>query len=286
MPDAAEDLRYFGPRPGWKLVDLREIWRFRELLLVFVQRDLKVRYRQAIVGVAWVIVQPLAALLIFQVFFNLLNRGGEGAAVAPTEADVPYAVSAFCGLLLWQLFATATRDATASLLQHRQMLTKVYFPRLLLPVSSVVGAAFDLLIASSLLLPLMMLNDVTPGWTLMIAPLFVLLAVVSALAAGVWLAALNALYRDIGHVVPFLLQIGFFVSPVVYETSALIPEEWRWVYRLNPIATSIDGLRWSVIGTPPPGWPAMVVSVAIVGALLGGGLMYFNRAEQWIADRI
>ena len=278
MRDESE-LRYFSADPGWRLLDVRELWRYRELLFVFAARELKVRYRQAAIGVAWVVLQPLAMLVIFSVFFGLLRRD-------PTSGRIPYGASAFCGLVLWQFVAGAIRDGASSLVQHRELVTKTYFPRLLLPASTVVWGLVDLSIASAILLLLLPFYGVAPRWTILAAPLFVLLAMMVALGAAVWLSGLNALYRDIGYTVPFVLQVGFFVSPVVYETKELIPAAWRWVYALNPLVASIEGLRWAVLGTELPSLPTMGVSLAAASVLLISGLWHFRTAEQWVADRI
>jgi lipopolysaccharide transport system permease protein len=272
-------MRYIESGTRWHKDDIAELWHSRELLSVLVARDVKVRYRQAVIGVAWVILQPVATLAVFQVFFGLLGA-------RPASGNSPYIVSAYVGLLIWQLFASAVRDGTHSLAQNRQILTRVYFPRLFLPSTSVGCAVFDFLVAAPLLIALLIWYGTIPGPGVAAAPLFVLLAVTAALAAAIWLSALNALYRDIGHIVPFALQIGFFLSPVVYETAALIPQRWRVLYELNPLTASIDGLRWSLLGTRAPTSSTLAVSVLLTLAMLLSGLLYFRRAEQWLADRL
>ncbi len=272
-------MRYVTPGGAWRIDDIAELWASRELLVVLIARDLKVRYRQAVIGVAWVLLQPLATLAIFQVLFGLLGK-------RPASDEAPYAVSAFAGLLTWQLFAAAVRDGTVSLSANRQILTRVYFPRLLLPASTVGCALFDFLVAAPVLAGLMWWTGAAPTANVWLAPLFLALAAVTAFAAATWLSALNALYRDVGYVVPFLLQIGFFVSPVIYETRALIPERWRWLYELNPLATAIGGLRWALFGTALPATESLVLSTLLTLGLLGSGLVYFRYAEQWLADRV
>jgi lipopolysaccharide transport system permease protein len=273
------ELQYSGAAPSWRFADLRELWRFRELLLVFALRELKVRYRQAIIGAAWAVLQPLAMLAVFSLFFGLLGR-------RPSSAQAPYMLSAFSGLIVWQFVSGAVRDGAASLVSHRDLLTKTYFPRLLLPTSHVVSGLVDLSIAAVVLAGLMSWWGEAPKWTLLFAPLFLLLAALTALAAAVWLSALNALYRDVGHTVPFLLQIGFFASPVVYETQSLIPREWWWAYGLNPMVSAIEGVRWAALGTTPPSAATLAASLAAMTTLLISGLWHFRRVERWIADRI
>ena len=275
---ANNDLVYYGPNAGWQLIDLRELWRFRELALVFAARDLKVRYRQAVVGIAWAVIQPLLTMVVFQVLFQLLKS-------TPTSEGVPVAVSMICGLIAWQLFASSLRDGTQSLVVNRQLVTKVYFPRMLLPLSTVLCAVVDLLIGFVVLAGVMAWYGVAPSANVWALPAFVALAVLLSFGAAVWLAALNALYRDIGYVVPFFLQLGFFLSPVVYETDVVIPRDW-WGYGLNPMVVVIEGFRWSILGSEMPSPLMLGLSTLVACALLLSGLSYFHRAEQWIADRV
>ncbi len=275
---AEAPFQWFGADPGWGILDLRELWQYRELGLVFAARDLKIRYRQAMVGVAWAVLQPLVTMLIFLVLFRLLGQ-------KPTSAGVPYAVSAFCGLLPWQFFATSLRDGSQSLVTNRDLVTKVYFPRTLLPFATVLCGLVDLAIASLVLVALMCGYQVLPGPQIVALPLFLLLAVGLAFGGALWLSALNALYRDVGYVVPFVLQIGFLVSPVIYETSSLIPRTW-WGYGLNPMVAVIEGVRWSLLGTPMPSPAIMLLSLGMATVLLISGLCYFRRIESWVADRI
>lgn len=263
--------------PGWKLIDIPEHWAFREVLLVLTGRTLTVRYRQAIAGVAWAVVRPLAMLLLFQTFFQLLG-------VTPASTEYSYAVSTLVGLLLWQLFSGAVADATQCFVANRNLLTKVRFPRLFLPTSSVLVAVVDFCVALLLLPPLMWWEGVIPSWPLLTAPLFITLTVLAALACSIWLSALNAMLRDIGHAVPFALQLGFFVTPVTYQTASIIPEKYRWMYGFNPIATSIEGLRWSVAAGPAPEWPALMTGMITICFLLVTGLLYFRRVEAQLAD--
>lgn len=264
---------------GWRFLDLRELWEYRELLYALALRDIKVRYRQAVIGAAWAILQPLTGMLIFSVLFGLLNR-------KPATADVPYAVSAFAGLLPWQLFSATLTESSGSLVANRQMITKVYFPRMLVPIAPLVCSLLDFVIALVALAILMAVLGVAPSGAVVLLPVFLVLVSLVALAAGLWLSSLNALYRDIGHVVPFLVQIGFFASPVVYDTEALIPERWRAVYALNPLVGALEGFRWSLLGGPAPSAQMMLISLSTAVALLLSGAAYFRRVERQIVDRI
>lgn len=281
-PPPLAGMAWFGPDPGWRIVDFRELWNYRELLLVFAVRDLKVRYRQAVVGIAWAILQPVATMLVFVVLFGWLGR-------RPAAEGAPYGLLAYIGMLVWQLFAYSVREGSSSLVGNRDLVTKVYFPRLLLPAATVVCALVDFLIALLVLIPLMIAFNVSPSARLLLLPAFLSLAILAALAGSLWAAALNALYRDIGYVIPFLLQLGFFAAPVVYQTDALVPERWRWLWGLNPLAATIEGCRWSIVvhpGVSGPDWKLLPVAAIVTLAVLIAGLAYLRRVERWIADRI
>ncbi len=272
-------MRFFAARRGWRLLDLGELWRYRDLVWILGLRDFRVRYRQAFVGVAWAIVQPLATAAILALVFHLLGR-------EPTVSRTPYLVSALCGLLLWQLFSHIVLQSTVSLSGNRHLVTKVYFPRACLPLSTTVVGSVDFIIGLGVLMLIMMASGVNSSWSLIAMPLMLLLAIAAAVAVGLWLAALNAVYRDVGLAVPFLIQTGFLASPVFYETRSLIPERWWPLYSLNPMAGILEGFRWSVLGGTPPPPGMLVTSVAVVSAALLGGLAFFRRMERAIADRI
>lgn len=263
----------------WRLLDLAELYRYRDLLWILTLRDLKVRYRQAVIGAAWAVIQPLGTMLLFGVLFDLLGR-------KPSSGAIPYSVTALCGLLPWQLFASSVTQASASLVNNRHVITKVYFPRMMLPAASVLCSLVDFVIAFGVLAGLMAWYGVTPGWPVVALPLFVVLAALAALAAGLWLSALNALYRDFIYVVPFLVQVGLFLSPVVYETQALIPPRWWPVYSLNPMVCVVEGFRWSLLGLPAPAWQTLAISLAAGLLLLVSGVAFFRRVEHAITDRI
>jgi lipopolysaccharide transport system permease protein len=272
-------LEYFNVRPRWQLVDPRAIWKYRELLWILALRDLKVRYRQTWVGVAWILLQPLITMAIFLVLFNLLGR-------QPTSKDLPYALAVMCGLLPWQLFSSTLSQSTASLVTNQNLISKVYFPRLVLPLATVIPNLVDSGVLLLLLCAMLAVYGVALSWTVVLVPAFILLTVLSSLALGIWLAALNAMYRDAGYVVPFLLQAGFFISPVVYATNELIPDRWRPIFALNPMVGAIEGLRWAVLGQESPPWRWLLPAWLIVAIVLATGLAYFRRVERFVADRI
>lgn len=272
-------LEYVQARPGFALVNLHELWRGRGLLWILAVRDLKVRYRQTLVGVAWAVLQPLTTMTLFLVFFRLLGR-------QPTTGDVPYALVVLSGLLAWQLFATTLTQATGSLVGNQALIAKVYFPRLILPLATVIPALVDCGIGLVLLAGFLVGFGVLPAWPVLLLPAFILLAVLTALALGIWLAALNAMYRDFGYIVPFLLQVGFFLSPVIYETAALIPAPWRPLYALNPMVGVIEGVRWTLLGKDGPPVLSLLPSLVVMVCILLTGLAYFRRVERFVADRI
>lgn len=268
------------PRRGWNLVDLADLWRYRELLWILALRDIKVRYKQTVVGAAWAIIQPLTTMLIFTVLFKQLGR------IPAESGPVPYAVTTYCGLLPWLLFSNSVSQSSESLVTNRNLITKVYFPRVIIPIAPIVSALIDFGIAFVVLLGLMAWYGITPGWAVFMLPLYLLLAITTAFAMGLWLSALNAVYRDLRYAVPFLLQVGFFVSPVVFETSALVPDEWRLLYSINPMVGVLDGFRWALLGKAPTAIEPLLISMTAVAVLLLTGLVYFRRMERLFADRI
>lgn len=277
--DSREPIRFYEATSRWGFVDLQELWRYRELIVVFALRDLKVRYRQTFVGVAWALITPLTSIIIFSTLFGLLGR-------KPVSDDDQYALIAICGLLPWQLFAGTLTQSSATLVANQAMLTKVYFPRIILLVSTLITGLVDFAIACVILIVMLFMYGITPTPSMLLTPLFVAAFLLASLAVGLWLSALNVLYRDIGHVVPFLIQIGFYLSPVVYESNALIPEKWRLLYSLNPMVGLIDGFRWSVLGRGTPPVASLLISAGILTLVLLGGLRYFHRTERILADRI
>ncbi len=253
---------------------LREMWESRELLYFLVWRDLKVRYKQTVLGATWAVVQPLATMLIFTVVFGRLAR-------LPSDG-VPYPLFAYCALVPWSYFATALAQSSNSLVDQSRLITKVYFPRLLVPLASVIAGLVDLAITVVVLLGMLLYYRIVPGPAALALPLFILLAMLTALAVGLWLSALNVRYRDVRHTIPFLIQFWLFATPVAYSTS-LVPTRWRTIYGLNPMAGVVDGFRWALLGREPPG-AMLVVSVVTVAAIAVGGLFYFRRVEHSFAD--
>jgi homopolymeric O-antigen transport system permease protein len=268
---------------GWRAVDLAEFWRYRELLWFLAGRDVKLRYHQTVLGVAWAVIQPLTTMLIFSLFFGKLAK-------MPSES-VPYPLLALVGLLPWQLFASAVGQSSNSLVAEQRLISKVYFPRLIVPVASVLPGLIDLAVTLLLTLGMIILFDVL-GWShvrftlaLLTLPCFVLFALAAALAVGLWLAALNVQYRDVRYVVPFAIQLWMFATPVVYPSS-LVPARYRVLYGLNPMVGVVDGFRWAMLGTTSPGWGAFCVSIGVVSVMLVGGLYYFRRLERSFADMV
>lgn len=260
---------------GWRAINLRELWRYRELLYFLTLRDIKLRYTQTALGVGWAVIQPLFTMLIFTVFFGNLGK-------LPSDGK-PYALFVLAALLPWQLFAYALTQSSNSLVAEQRLITKVYFPRLIIPVASVLSGVVDFAMALLLVLVGMAVFGITPTWAVLTLPAFILFALFTALSVGLSLSALNVQYRDVRYTIPFLAQSWMFLSPVAYPVS-LVPEAYRAVYGLNPMAGVIEGFRWALLGTDAPDWTLMAVSVGMVAVLLGGGMLYFRRMEKTFAD--
>ena len=262
---------------GWSALELGELWKYRELLYFLTWRDILVRYKQAVIGVAWAVLQPLLTMVVFTVVFNM------ALGIKSPASDVPYAVFSFTGLLPWNFFAGALSRSGVSLVGNANLLTKVYFPRLVIPVSAVLAGLVDLGISFLVLLGLMAAYGIAPTWHIVFLPVFVALAFVAALAVSLWLSALNVLYRDVQYVIPFLVQLWMFVSPVIYPISKIHARPLRAALALNPMTGVIGGFRWALLGQQfPPGY--MWISLAVVGVLLVTGLYYFKRMERVFAD--
>jgi lipopolysaccharide transport system permease protein len=271
-------------RRGWVSVDFRELWRYRELLWFLALRDIQLRYKQTALGAAWAIIQPVFTMLVFTIFFGKL--GG----MAKPGTYPPYFIVVFCALLPWQLFANSLLQSGNSLVANERLITKVYFPRLLMPLSSVISGVLDFGIALVILLGMMMFSHVHPGWAILTLPFFVLMAIIAALSVGLWLSALNVQYRDVRYAIPFLTQIWMFLSPVAYQIGILnkIPAKWRTLceilYSLNPMAGVIQGFNWALLNDPHTPGLMMLISMAATLLLLVGGLYYFRRMEKTFAD--
>jgi lipopolysaccharide transport system permease protein len=264
------------PRSRANFLEARELWAYRELLYFLVWRDLKVRYKQTALGVAWAVIQPLVTMLIFTLVFGRL-------AQLPSQG-APYALFTLAALLPWQLFSTAFTGAANSIVGNASLVTKVYFPRLMVPLAAVTSAVVDFAIALVLMGALMIWYRTTPSGAVFLLPAMTLLAVMTAFGIGLWTAALNVKYRDVRYALPFVMQVWLFISPVAYS-SELVPERARLLFGLNPLVGIVEGFRWSLLGTPSPGI-LLVVSTLSGFALLIAGLVYFRKAEDQFADLI
>ncbi len=273
------------PRRGFVPIDLGELWRYREMIGYLALRDIQIRYKQSLMGAAWAVLQPLLTMVAFTLLFGaLLGRDN-----MPTPEGIPYAISTYCALVPWQLFATSLATSGNSLVQNQRLVTKVYFPRLVAPIAPILAACVDFLIAFAVLVVMMLAYGITPGWQILAFPAFVLLAVAAALSVSVWLAALNALYRDVRHTIPFVVQVWMFASPVVYDSASVVGGQPGWLrhlYAANPMAGVLEGFRWALLGAPPPPAAELCVSVGMVALLLVGGLFFFRRLERRFADVI
>jgi lipopolysaccharide transport system permease protein len=265
------------PPHGWFDLRLKELWDYRELLYFFVWRDVKIRYKQTAIGVLWVILQPLLTMLVATLFFGRLAK--------LPSAGLPYSVFCFAGLVPWTYFSTALVATTNVMVDNQRVITKVYFPRLILPVSCAVSGLVDFFIALGVLFIYTLAYGIRPTFTILFLPLFLLLAIFTVLGVGLWLSALNALYRDVRYLIPFIVQFWTLASPVYYS-SAMVPQRYRWLYGLNPMAGVIDGFRWALTGAGHPPGAILFASVAMVAVAVFGGLLFFNRMEVSIADRV
>ena len=263
------------PSHGWVPFNLRDLWEYRELLYFLVWRDVKVRYKQTALGAAWAILQPFLTMIVFSIFFGRL-------AGVPSDG-IPYPIFTYTALLPWQLFSHALIESSNSLVTNERLLTKVYFPRLVIPISAVLGGLVDFGIAFVLLIVMMFFFGIVPTVAILTLPFFILLALALALAVGLWLSALNVQYRDVRYVIPFLNQFWLFATPIAYS-SGLVPEVWRAWYGLNPMAGVVEGFRWALLGKTGGTASLFIVSIVIVGALLVSGLAYFRRMEKTFAD--
>lgn len=262
---------------GWGKLGLREVWDYRELLYFLLWREVKGRYRQMAFGPLWIIIQPLVNMVIFSLIFGNLAK-------LPSEG-IPYPIFTYVALLPWQFFANGTRNSAQSLLNQQSVIAKVYFPRLVIPISSVLSAFVDFMASFVVLIGMLIFYRVTPGWAMLTLPLFLLLAAATALGIGLWLAGLAVKYHDVSIAVGFAITVWQYLTPVAYSTS-LIPGRWQWLYRLNPMAGVVDGFRWALLGAGhSPDWTLVVSSVLALAALVTG-TFYFRRTERTIVDVI
>lgn len=256
-----------------------DLWRFRELFYFLAWRDILVRYKQTVMGVAWSVVRPLLTMLVFTILFSRVAK-------LHSDAAVPYGLLVMAGMLPWQFYSNALSDASNSLTNNANLISKIYFPRLIVPAGSIITNFVDFGITLGLMAILMAVYRFVPDWHLLALPAFIALAFASSFGIGLWLAALNVEYRDFRYIVPFVVQFGLYVSPVGFSSS-VIPEKWRLLYSLNPVVGIIDGFRWSLLrGASPLWWPSLLASMIITGLLCTTGLWYFRRTEKTFADVI
>jgi lipopolysaccharide transport system permease protein len=263
------------PSRGWVGLNLTELWHYRELLFFLAWRDIKVRYMQTALGAAWAILQPLLSMMVLTIFFGRLAK-------VPSNG-IPYPLFAYTALVPWQLFAYALTESSNSVVLNERLITKIYFPRLVIPLASVLTGLVDFMIAFPLVIGMMIWYHAVPTWAVLTLPLFVLFTMATALAVGLWLSALNVQYRDVRHTLTFLVQFWMFASPVAYP-STLVPARWRPLYGLNPMAGVIEGFRWALLRKSPAPGPMLAVSILVTVVILVGGLYYFRRMEKTFAD--
>ncbi|PWH17355.1 MAG: phosphate ABC transporter permease [Anaerolineae bacterium] len=265
------------PSRGWIPLNLRELWAFRELIYFLTWRDIKVRYKQTVLGAAWAILQPLINMVVLSFIFGNLAK--------LSTDNIPRPIFTFTALLPWGLFSKALADAGRSMLTNRSMITKVYFPRLIIPLSSVLGGLVDFVIQFVILLAMMLYFRIPPSGAVWSLPFFVLLSLATAFGFGLWLSALNVLYRDVGYILPFLTQIWMLVTPVAYSAK-VVPSEYQFFYALNPMVGVVEGFRWALLGARPPDALTLSVSSAISVVVLISGMYYFRRMERTFADMV
>ncbi|MDX8389298.1 MAG: ABC transporter permease [Mariprofundaceae bacterium] len=257
----------------------KDLWRYRELFLFLAWRDILVRYKQTVIGIIWALARPVLTMVVFTVVFSKLAK-------LPSDAGAPYAIMVFAALLPWQFFATAFSTAGNSLISNSSMISKVYFPRLIIPTSAVIVSFVDFLISFAILVALMAWYQFIPDVRIFMLPVFILIAFAASLGAGLWIASLNVRYRDFRYIIPFVVQMGLYVSPVGFSSS-IVPEQWRLLYSLNPMVGVIDGFSWAILGGDYQiYWPGFILSLVVVSVLLVGGIYYFRKTEKTFADVI
>ena len=257
----------------------RDLWRYRELFIILAWRDVAVRYKQTIIGVAWAVLRPFLTMIVFTVIFGKLAK-------LPSDGNAPYAIMVFAGMLPWYLFSTALSESSNSLISNANLISKVYFPRMIIPTATVVVALIDFLISFVILLALMLWYQFLPGSQIFFLPVFIILALLTSLGPGLWITSLNVKYRDFRYVIPFIVQFGLYISPVGFSSS-VVPDSWRLLYSLNPMVGIIDGFRWCILGGDSPlYWPGFLISLVMVGFFLWLGVTRFRRMEKTFADII
>lgn len=260
-------------RQYWK-----DLWQYRELFYFLAWRDILVRYKQTVIGITWALIRPFLTMIVFTVVFGKLAK-------LPSEG-IPYPILVFAAMLPWQFFANSLSECSNSLISNANLISKIYFPRLIVPTSAVVVSFVDFMISGLILLGLMAWYNFVPSWRILTLPLFILMACVAALGAGLWFASLNVKYRDFRFIVPFIVQFGLYISPVGFSSS-IVPQQWRLIYSLNPLVGVIDGFRWAILGGKSPLYlPGFILSVSLVTLLLVSGIWYFRKTERTFADVI
>jgi len=256
-----------------------DLWRYRELFLILAWRDISVRYKQTIIGILWAILRPFMTMVVFTVIFGPIAK-------LPSDGSAPYALMVFAAMLPWSLFSTSLSEASGSLIGNANLLGKVYFPRLIIPTAPLVTAFIDFIITFVMLIGMIVYYQFAPGWTMLLLPLFILLALLASLGPGLWITALNVKYRDFRYIIPFVVQFGLYVSPVGFS-SKIVPEKWRLLYSLNPIVGVIDGFRWCILGGNSPVYlPGFLLSLTIIAFFLWLGVSRFRKMEKTFADII
>jgi lipopolysaccharide transport system permease protein len=256
----------------------QDLWRFRELFYILSWRDVKVRYKQTVIGAAWAVIRPLLTMIVFTFIFSKVAK-------LPSDSNVPYSLLVFAGLLPWQFFASSLSDASNSLIGNTSLITKVYFPRLIIPASAVITSFVDFVISFLLMVLLMIGHQFVPSWHIIFLPFFIMLAFVAAFGVGLYLTALNVKYRDFRYIIPFIVQFGLYISPVGFSSS-IVPDKWKFFYALNPMVSVIDGFRWCILGGADLQWETLLISGTIITVFLFLGVYYFRKTEKSFADNI
>jgi lipopolysaccharide transport system permease protein len=275
VPNPQSAITVIRPSRGWISLNLRDLWEYRELLYFLTWRDIKVRYKQTVLGAAWAIIQPFFTMVVFSLFFGKL-------AQVPSD-DIPYPIFSYAALVPWTFFANGLSQSSTSLVASANLIKKVYFPRLVVPISSVISGAVDFVLAFVVLLGMMLYFGIVPTWNVAWLPLLLLLALVTSLGVGLWLTAMNVQFRDVRYAVPFLVQAWMFATPIAYPSS-LLDEPWRTLYGVNPMAGVVEGFRWALLGTETAPGPIVFVSALAAVGLLISGAFYFRRMEKTFAD--
>ncbi|NMC46533.1 MAG: ABC transporter permease [Chloroflexi bacterium] len=265
------------PSKGWAALNLKDLWNYRELIYFFTWRDLKVRYKQTLLGASWAVLQPFLTMVVFSIFFG-------GLAKVPSDG-VPYPIFSYTALIPWTLFSKALQDASRSLVSSANIISKIYFPRLILPLSSTLAGLVDFVIAFVVLLGMMVFYGIAPTANIWMLPVFVLLALITAIGFALWLSALNVMYRDVGYIIPFLTQFWMYITPIAYPAS-MVPEQWKILYALNPMTGVVEGFRWALLGTGEGPGISLLISAGISVLVTVSGLFYFRRMERKFADMV